>query len=73
MKIKCMIRAMIEREVEVDDEFLPLCDDDFWANHHGEAMHLSESLKEEIENNKLLDDEEEVIYIEDINGNIIFE
>ncbi len=73
MKVKCMIRAMIEREVEVDDEFLPLCDDDFWTSHYREAMNLSECLRKEVESNKLLDNEEEIIYIEDINGNIIFE
>lgn len=73
MKVKCIIRAVIEREIEVDDEFLPLCDDDFWANHYGEAMHLSECLKEEVESNKLLDNEMEVMYIQDINDNVIFE
>ena len=73
MKVKCTIRAVVEREVEVDDKFLPLCNDDFWANHFMEAIPLSESLRKEVEYNKLLDDEEEVMYIEDMNGNIIFE
>ncbi len=72
MKVRANIQKMIEREVEVDDKFLPLCEDDFWANHWLEAMRLSDYLKEEV-NKKLLDDETEVVYIEDINGNIIFE
>ena len=73
MKVKCVISVVTEREVEVDDKFLPLSDDNFWANNNREANQLSNHLKEEVENKLLEDDEIELIYIEDINGNIIFE
>lgn len=73
MKIKCIIRAVVEREVEVDDKFLPLCDDNFWANNNREANQLSKNLKTEVEYNKLLDNEMEVMYILDTNDNILFE
>ena len=73
MKVKCIIRVVTEREVEVNDKFLPLCDDNFWANNNREANQLSNYLREEVESELLDDDETELIYIEDINGNIIFE
>jgi len=73
MKIKCIIRAVVEREVEVEDKFLPLCNDDFWVNHYEEAIQLSECLRKEVEYNKLLDNEMEVTYILDTNDNILFE
>lgn len=73
MKVKCIVRVVTEREVEVDNKFLPLCNDDFWANNNKEANQLSNRLREEVESGLLDDDETEVIYIEDINGNIIFE
>lgn len=73
MKVKCIIRVVTEREVEVNDKFLPLCDDNFWANNNREANQLSNCLREEVESELLDDDETELIYIEDINGNIIFE
>lgn len=73
MKIKCIIRVVTEREVEVDDKFLPLCDDNFWANNNREANQLSNRLRKEVESELLDDDETELIYIEDINGKIIFE
>jgi serine/threonine protein phosphatase PrpC len=73
MKVKCIVSVVTEREVEVDDKFLPLCSDDFWANNNREANQLSNRLREEVNSGLLDDDETELIYIEDMNGNIIFE
>lgn len=45
MKIYADVVKRETMELEVDDKFLPLSDDDFWENNYEEAEELADELR----------------------------
>lgn len=70
MKIHARIRKVVDVEMEVDDKYKPLSDDAFWVVDPSKANYLSNEMAVDIESSE---EDIEVIYVEDINGNILFE
>lgn len=75
MKVSALVRMTTKIEVEVNDKFSPLSNDEFWSGENWEtAITLSQELANEIENmpiNKRRDVEVGAVY--DKNGAILFE
>lgn len=73
MKVRARVCRYVDIEVEVSDKFIPLTDDEFWSKCRGSSSYnLSVDLAEEV-SKEIGDDETDVIYIEDMNGNMLFE
>lgn len=73
MKVRARVCRYEDIEVEVSDRFTLLTDDEFLSKCHGSSSYnLSTDLAEKV-NEEIGDDETEVIYIEDMDGNMLFE
>lgn len=70
MKVNVRIRKVIDAEIEIDDKYKPLSNDAFWSVNPFEAERLSLDMAKNIEETE---DDIEVIYVEDMNGNMLFE
>jgi hypothetical protein len=70
MKVNARIRKVIDVEIEIDDKYKPLSDDAFWVTNPHKADCLSGEMAIDIENRE---EDIEVIYVEDMNGNMLFE
>lgn len=70
MKINTIVRI----EIEVNDEYLPLTNDNFWNNNWETALTLSHKLADTIQNTSL--DKKHILEVGavyDVNGAILFE
>ena len=70
MKVSTIVRI----EIEVDDEYLPLTNDNFWYNNWVSALTLSHKLADTIQNTSL--DKKHILEVGavyDVNGAILFE
>lgn len=70
MKVNVRIRKVVDVEMEVDDKYKPLSDDAFWVMNPFKADCLSNEMAADIENSE---EDIEVIFVEDMNGNMLFE
>lgn len=70
MKVNVRIRKVVDVEMEVDDKYKSLSDDAFWVVNPFKADCLSGEMAIDIENSE---EDIEVIYVEDMNGNMLFE
>ena len=70
MKVRAGIKKWVEIEVEVSDKYLPLSHDSIWTDDYHRAIELSNDLGRTVENSE---DDIEVLYIEDMDGKILFE
>ena len=70
MKVNARIRKVIDIEIEVDDKYQPLSNDAFWVTNPHKADCLSGEMAIDIEKTE---DDIEVIFVEDMNGHMIYE
>ena len=70
MKVRATVKKVVEIEVEIDDKYQPLSSDAFRSVNPFEAEHLSLDMVWDIEEKE---DDIEVICVEDMNGNMLFE
>lgn len=71
MKVRARVCRYEDIEVEVGEKYRPLSDEyDIWSKNPDMAENLSNELAQNIENSE---DDMAVIYVEDMNGNVLFE
>lgn len=70
MKVNVRIRKVVDVEMEVNDKYKSLSAAAFWVADPFEANCLSHEMATDIENSE---EDVEVIYVEDMEGNLIFE
>ena len=70
MKVRATVKKVVEIEVEVDDRYQPLSNNIFRSVNPFEAEHLSFDMAWDIEKTA---NDMEVICVEDMNGNMLFE
>lgn len=71
MKVRARVCRYEDIEVEVDEKYRPLSDEyDIWSKNPDRAEELSIELAQNIENSE---DDMAVIYVEDMEGNMLFE
>ena len=70
MKVRATVKKVVDIEIEIDDKYQPLSNDGFWSVNPFEAEHLSLDMVWDIEEKE---DDIEVICVEDMNGNMLFE
>lgn len=71
MKVRARICKYEDFEVEVDEKYRPLSNDNFWSKNSSEANNLSHDLAWDVECEA--GDDTDIIYIEDMNGYMLFE
>ena len=71
MKVRARVCRYEDIEVEVDEKYRPLSDEyNIWSKNPDMAENLSNELAQNIENSE---DDMTVIYVEDMEGNMLFE
>lgn len=70
MKVRATVKKVVDIEIEIDDKYQPLSNDAFWSVNPSEAERLSLDMAWNIEETA---DDIEVICVEDMNGNMLFE
>ena len=72
MKVRARVCRYEDVEMEVDEKYRPLSDEyDIWSKDPDRAEELSNDLRWAVEREE--GDDTDVIYIEDMNGNMLFE